>query len=122
MREVIGYNKIDAALTTDKLAIQNDTRVLLQRILDSYQSGLKVVAVQLQDVHPLSRSSTLSRTWPAPKRTKVGFINEAEAYENDLIPRTRGEVAAIVNQAKAYKVTGSRRFGQRGFLCMLNYR
>ena len=103
MREVIGYNKIDAALTTDKLAIQNDTRVLLQRILDSYQRGLKVVAVQLQDVHPPKQVIDAFKDVASAKEDKSRFINEAEAYENDLIPRTRGEVAAIVNEAKAYK-------------------
>jgi membrane protease subunit HflK len=37
------------------------------------------------------------------KEDKSRFINEAEAYENDLLPRTRGEAAAITNQALAYK-------------------
>ncbi len=103
MREVIGYNKIDAALTSDKLAIQNDTRDLLQRILDSYQSGVKVVAVQLQDVHPPRQVIDAFKDVASAKEDKSRFINEAEAYENDLIPRTRGEVAAIVNEAMAYK-------------------
>ncbi|NCD24515.1 MAG: FtsH protease activity modulator HflK [Deltaproteobacteria bacterium] len=103
MREVIGYNKIDSALTTDKLVIQNDTRALLQRILDSYRSGIKVVAVQLQDVHPPKQVIDAFKDVASAKEDKSRFINEAEAYENDLIPRTRGEVAAITNEAKAYK-------------------
>lgn len=105
MREVIGYNKIDAALTSDKLAIQNDTRNLLQRILDSYHSGIKIVAVQLQDVHPPKQVVDAFKDVASAKEDKSRFINEAEAYENDLIPRTRGEVAAITNEAKAYKET-----------------
>ncbi|NLW82592.1 MAG: FtsH protease activity modulator HflK [Desulfovibrionales bacterium] len=103
MREVIGYNKIDAALTDDKLTIQNDARDLLQRILDSYQNGVKVVAVQLQDVHPPKQVIDAFKDVASAKEDKSRFINEAEAYENDLIPKTRGEVAAIVNEAQAYK-------------------
>lgn len=103
MREVIGYNKIDAALTDDKTTIQNDTRVLLQRILDSYQSGIQVVAVQLQDVHPPRQVIDAFKDVASAKEDKSRFINEAEAYQNDLIPRTRGEVASIRNQALAYK-------------------
>lgn len=103
MREVIGYNKIDAALTDDKLTIQNDTRELLQRILDSYTSGIRVVAVQLQDVHPPRQVIDAFKDVASAKEDKSRFINEAEAYENDLIPRTRGEAASILNQAQAYK-------------------
>lgn len=103
MREVIGYNKIDAALTDDKLTIQNDTRDLLQKTLDSYQSGIRVVAVQLQDVHPPRQVIDAFKDVASAKEDKSRFINEAEAYENDLIPKTRGEAAAITNQAQAYK-------------------
>ncbi|WP_457572077.1 FtsH protease activity modulator HflK [Desulfovulcanus sp.] len=103
MREVIGYNKIDSALTTGKLAIQNETRDLLQEILDRYHSGIKVVAVQLQDVHPPKEVVDAFKDVASAKEDKIRYINEAEAYRNDLIPKTRGEVAGIINQALAYK-------------------
>ena len=85
-REVIGYNKIDAALTDDKTTIQNDILALLQRILDSYDSGIKVMAVQLQDVHPPKQVIDSFKDVASAKEDKSRFINEAEAYENDLIP------------------------------------
>ncbi|NLV97159.1 MAG: FtsH protease activity modulator HflK [Desulfovibrionales bacterium] len=103
IREVIGYNKIDAALTDDKTTIQNDARDELQRILNSYGSGIRVMAVQLQNVHPPRPVVDAFKDVASAKEDKSKFINEAEAYENDLIPRTRGEVAAILNQATAYK-------------------
>ncbi|GAB1409662.1 FtsH protease activity modulator HflK [Desulfovibrionales bacterium] len=103
IREVVGYNNIDAVLTTDKLSIQNDARDLLQRILNSYDAGIKVIAVQLKDVHPPHQVVDAFKDVASAKEDKSRFINEAEAYENDLIPRTRGEAAAIVNQAQAYK-------------------
>lgn len=105
MREIIGYNKIDSALTSGKLAIQNDTKELLQNILDKYNSGIKVVAVQLQDVHPPRQVVDAFKDVASAKEDKIRYINEAEAYRNDLIPKTRGEVAAIVNEAMAYKET-----------------
>jgi membrane protease subunit HflK len=52
MREVIGRNKIDEALTAGKFQIQKDTLDTLQIILDKYQTGLRVEEVQLQEVHP----------------------------------------------------------------------
>ena len=103
MREVIGYNRIDSALTTGKLSIQNDTRKLLQEILDRYMSGMNVLAVQLQDVHPPKQVIDAFKDVASAKEDKSRFINEAEAYRNDLIPKTRGEVASILNKAEAYK-------------------
>lgn len=103
MREVIGFSKIDSALTAGKLSIQNDTMALLQRIVNSYQCGIKIIAVQLQDVHPPKQVVDAFKDVASAKEDKSRFINEAEAYENDLIPKTRGEVAAITNQAQADK-------------------
>ena len=109
MRKVIGHNKIDNALTTGKFAIQNDTMRLLQTILDHYTSGIKIVAVQLQDVHPPQQVSDAFKDVASAKEDKSRFINESEAYRNDLIPKTRGEVASIENKAEAYKQSVIRR-------------
>ena len=103
MRKVIGHNQIDNALTTGKFTIQNDTMRLLQTILDHYTSGIKIVAVQLQDVHPPQQVSDAFKDVASAKEDKSRFINESEAYRNDLIPKTRGEVASIENKAEAYK-------------------
>lgn len=103
MREVIGYNKIDSALTTGKLEIQNQARDLLQTILDRYKSGIRVVAVQLQDVHPPKEVLDAFKDVASAREDKSRFINEAEAYRNDLMPRTRGLGAQYQNEAAAYK-------------------
>jgi membrane protease subunit HflK len=103
MREVIGYNKIDSALTTGKLEIQNQARDLLQVILDRYKSGIRVVAVQLQDVHPPKEVLDAFKDVASAREDKSRFINEAEAYRNDLMPRTRGLGAQYQNEAAAYK-------------------
>ncbi len=50
MREIVGKTKMDEALTVAQAVIQQDVRDLLQHILDSYDAGVKVNLVQLQDV------------------------------------------------------------------------
>lgn len=52
MREVVGKTPIDEVLTGGRFQVQQDTKLLLQDILDRYDSGISVVAVQLQDVLP----------------------------------------------------------------------
>jgi modulator of FtsH protease HflK len=103
MREVIGDNKIDTVLTGGKAEIQNETRDLLQEILDRYTAGILVTAVQLQDVHPPKEVVDAFKDVASAREDKVRFINEADAYRNDLIPRARGLAAQNVNQALAYK-------------------
>ena len=105
MREVVGYNKIDSVLTTDKLQVQNQTRLLMQEILDRYELGIRVVAVQLQDVQPPKEVVDAFKDVASAREDRVRIINEAEAYSNDLIPRTRGLGAQLINEAEAYKET-----------------
>jgi membrane protease subunit HflK len=100
MREVIGKSKIDEALTTGKAQIQQDTQTVLQRILDSYQAGIQVAAVQLQDVDPPEAVVAAFKDVASAKEDREKIINQAQGYRNDIIPRAKGEAAQIVNQAK----------------------
>lgn len=103
LREVIGNNKIDSALTTGKQEIQNVTKELLQSILDRYNSGVKVIAVQLQDVHPPKEVMEAFKDVASALEDKNRLVNEAESYHNDIVPKARGQAAAMLNDAQAYK-------------------
>lgn len=105
MREVIGNSLIDSVLTDGKLQIQNETTQLLQEILDRYKVGVRVIAVQLQDVHPPKEVSDAFKDVASAREDKSRFINEAEAYRNEIIPQARGMAAQVENQAQAYKET-----------------
>ncbi len=105
MREVIGNSKIDSALTDGKLQIQNEATVLLQSILDRYKVGVRVLAVQMQDVHPPKEVSEAFKDVASAREDKSRIINEAEAYRNEILPKARGSAAEIINQATGYKET-----------------
>ena len=109
MREIIGKGKIDDALTTGKQEIQASTRELMQRILDQYNTGLSIVAVQMQNVHPPAEVVDAFKDVASAREDKSRFINEAEAYQRDILPKARGEAARIVNAAQAYKEANIRR-------------
>jgi len=121
LREVIGNKTIDSALTTGKLEIQNTTKELLQSILDRYKTGITVVAVQLQDVHPPQDVVDAFKDVASAQEDKNREINEAEAYRNDLLPKARGQAAAIVNDAQAYAEMVTRKAKGEGdrFLAVL---
>ncbi|MBI4400408.1 MAG: FtsH protease activity modulator HflK [Nitrospirae bacterium] len=100
MREVIGKSKIDEALTAGKAQIQQDTQTLLQGILDQYQAGVQVAAVQLQDVDPPEAVVAAFKDVASAKEDREKLINQAQGYRNDIIPKAKGEAAQVVNQAK----------------------
>jgi membrane protease subunit HflK len=102
MREVVGKSKIDEALTTGKAVIQQDTLTLLQTILDQYQSGVQIAAVQLQDVDPPEAVAAAFKDVTNAKEDREKLINQAQGYRNDIIPRAKGEAAELVNRARGF--------------------
>ncbi len=103
LRQVIGKNNIDEALTTGKHEIQVETKDLLQNILDQYEFGLLIVAVQLQDVHPPQDVIHAFKDVASAKEDKNKLINLAQGYRNDVIPKIRGESEKILREAEAYR-------------------
>jgi membrane protease subunit HflK len=102
MREVLGRNDIDNALTEGKEQIQQDAQALLQRILDQYQVGLEVVTVKLQDVDPPNQVSDAFKDVISAQQDKERLINEARGYANDVVPKARGQAAQLLNEAQGY--------------------
>lgn len=105
MREVIGKSQIDSALTDGKIKIQADATELLQAIMDRYEVGVQIIAVQLQDVHPPQGVIDAFKDVASAREDKSRIINEAEAYRNELLPGARGQAAEMVNQAQSYRET-----------------
>jgi membrane protease subunit HflK len=103
LRTVIGRHNIDEALTSGKLMIQEETKELLQSILDKYGTGVQVVAVQLQDVSPPKQVIDAFKDVASAKEDKNRMINEAEGYRNDVIPKARGEAQAMIREAEGFR-------------------
>ena len=83
--------------------IQEETKELLQEILDKYGTGVQVVAVQLQDVSPPKQVIDAFKDVASAKEDKNRMINEAEGYRNDVIPKARGEAQAMIREAEGFR-------------------
>lgn len=105
MREVIGKNLIDAVLTSDKQRIMNETAKLMQEILNSYKTGIRIVTVQLQNVHPPDEVSDAFKDVVSAREDRDRLKNEAQAYSRDILPKARGLAQAMLRDAEAYKET-----------------
>src|SRR3989338_597605 len=102
MREIIARTPIAGALSAGKEKIEQETKILLQEILDYYGAGVRVVLVQLRRVDPPSQVIDAFRDVQTAKADKEKEINQAQAYANDIIPRARGTAAQMKEQAEAY--------------------
>ncbi len=103
IRRGIASYSLDDALTENKSLIQQDIMLDLQEICDKYNSGIRIVGVQLQDVNPPIEVDDAFKDVAGAREDKTSYINEANAYANDVIPTARGEAAAMINSAEAYK-------------------
>jgi len=103
MREVIARSKIQPILTEGRSVIEVDTEVIIQQILDEYNSGIQITQVQTQKADPPDQVIDAFRDVQAARADMERSKNEAEAYANDVIPRARGEAQKILQAAEAYK-------------------
>jgi len=103
MREVIGKSNLQFAQTEGRSRIEQDTKDLLQRMLDEYGLGARISNIQLLRVDPPQEVIAAFRDVQAARADKEKSINEANTYRNQVLPRAKGEAESIIQRAEAYK-------------------
>ena len=103
IREVIGETPITSVLSNKKQEIVDKVERLTQAILDTYNTGVEIEQVQLLKAEPPAEVIDAYRDVQTSKADKERAINQALAYQNDILPRARGEAAKILEEAGAYK-------------------
>jgi membrane protease subunit HflK len=103
LRRVVSITGIDQLLTTDRTRIEGMVTVRLQALLDASSSGIEVIDVKLQDVHPPVEVVTAFREVASAKEDKSRMVNQAEAYRDSLVPEARGQAVKMIAEAEAEK-------------------
>jgi len=103
MREVIGRRNVQQILTTDRAAIEQEVKQVMQETLNSYGAGVEIRAVQLLKVDPPAQVIEAFRDVQAARQDQDRMRNEAETYASKIVPEARGEAARIEQEAEAYK-------------------
>jgi membrane protease subunit HflK len=103
LRQVIGHTDIQAALTGGRAAIEQAVITGAQKILDQYGAGVEITQVQLQKVDPPAEVVESFRDVQRANTDADRARNEAQSYANDIVPRARGEAAAITAAAQGEK-------------------
>ena len=103
LRSTVGQMTIDAVITEERARVQDDTRDFLSRLLDDYGTGIQVTDVRLQVADPPEEVRDAFQEVVRALADRERFINEAEAYQNDIVPRARGEKQRLIEEASAFK-------------------
>ena len=103
MREVVGRSQIQRILTAERKVIEPAVQDLMQKVLDDYGTGVKIIQVQLQSVDPPEQVIAAFRDVTAAQQDQDRLRNEAEAYANRVVPEARGAAARILQEAQAYR-------------------
>ena len=103
LTQAVAAMPIDEVLTTGRVAMQDKVKTRTQEILGRYQSGVEITSASIMAM-TLDRSVAEAFQDVAnamADRDKVQ--NEARAYQNDQIPKARGEARTVIAEAEAYR-------------------
>ncbi len=103
VREIVGRSGMDYVLTTGRDGVANEAKLLIQEILDRYETGLQVTSVNMQDAQPPAQVQDAFFDAVKAREDQVRIINEAKAYKADVVPKARGEASAVRQRAEAYR-------------------
>lgn len=105
VRTVIGKSKLDFVLTEGRSEIAQRQEILIQKIIDDYQAGILIAKVEMQYAKPPDQVKAAFDDAIKAREDEQRFVNEAEAYRNDIIPKARGAAARLREESNAYKAT-----------------
>jgi membrane protease subunit HflK len=102
MRRVVGNRLGSDVLTVGRASISEEVKREMNDILDSYNLGIDVTAVELQDVTPPDRVAPAFNAVNEARQQKERAVNLAEKERNQVIPKARGEAQQTISEAEAY--------------------
>jgi membrane protease subunit HflK len=101
--DAIGKLPVDEALTSGRLTLLEEVRRGTQELLDEWKSGVGVESVALRSVDPPPAVLAAFQDVQNAKSDRERFVNEAQSYANDTLPRARGEAGALVSSASSQR-------------------
>lgn len=103
MREVVGQNELQDIITDRREDVAARVKTIMQDILKSYQAGIIVTQVLIQDATvPPPVIEAFEDVIRANQQAET-MRNQALKYRNEIVPRAQGESIRLIKEAEAYK-------------------
>jgi len=104
MRRVVGNRLGSDVLTVGRVAVSTEVKEEMQRILGDYDTGVRLVTVELQDVTPPDPVKPAFNEVNEARQDRERTINQAQERANREIPKARGEATRTITEAEGYAV------------------
>lgn len=103
LRHMVGSLSMDDVLTEGREQMASDVQERIQRYMDNYRTGIRVVKVNIDDSQPPQQVAAAFDDVQAAQEDNQRVINQANAYSETIIPQARGEARKQFEQSTAYK-------------------
>jgi len=103
MREVIGRSQLAPILNRDRRQISDEVEALIQATLDSYDSGMNIVRLNLDRADPPREVIDAFRDVQAAEQERDTLEKRADAYANQAVAEARGQSAQLLEEAEGYR-------------------
>ena len=101
IRNIISSYLVDDVLTTGKLEIQSKVRDAIMAELESYQIGLVLTEIRIQDAEPPTEEVIAAfKSVESAKQNKETTINQANAYKEQQLPVAKAEADQLIQNAE----------------------
>jgi membrane protease subunit HflK len=102
MRRVVGNRLGSDVLTVGRVAVASEVKAEMQKILSEYDTGIRLVTVELQDVTPPDPVKPAFNEVNEARQDLERMVNQAQEQANKLIPKARGEANQTIAEAEGY--------------------
>ncbi len=103
MREIVGRRPAQDVFRDDRMAIAQNVRDIVQQTLNSYQAGVQINAVSIEDAAPPREVADAFDEVQRAEQDEDRFVDEANKDVNQKLGQARCDAAQIRERAAAYK-------------------
>lgn len=102
MRRAVGNRLGSAVLTTARVEIASEAKEDIQKVFSEYETGVRLVTVELQDVTPPDPVKPAFNEVNESRQDRERTINQAQEVANREIPKARGVAEQSISEAEGY--------------------
>ncbi len=103
LRQAVARRAASDILVTHRADLERECQAIMQRELDAMDSGVRVIAVTLQDVHAAPQVHEAFRDVASALEDKARRTRQAQGYRSEALAFARAEAFTLTQTAASYQ-------------------
>ena len=103
LRAALATMTVDAIYTTERDAVERRVVQDVQRTLDLYGAGVRMVALSLLSVHAPEQVHAAFRDVASAQEDRILIVDRATTFAQEAVNLAEGDAAAMLESARAFK-------------------